>query len=209
MQYQQGMAPESPDRFLKVTALVVGVLALLGLVALMWASGATVTSCDGGRSVTDAHAAAIERTVVYGCIAAALGMAGILLALSARRRQLGGRTGRRFGWVSLLLVGLTIWCAIVFALPEGAVPERPDNSAPALLLAGVPVALLVSVGMVTFVVKYVLLIPGVILLVVALTRSSRTAAYRWMQAAVVYAQLGCMAVATGAGLYLFLICLGD
>jgi hypothetical protein len=58
------------------------------------------------------------------------------------------------------------------------------------------------------VVQYALFVPLPLLVGVALTRRSQTSAYRWMEAAVVYALIGCIALAVGASVLIAGFCFG-
>jgi hypothetical protein len=142
--------------------------------------------------------------VIVGCLIAAGLLVALLLYLSGRRRELAGAPDR-VGYASLTVAIVTTWCAAVYAtafLGSGDI----HSSSPFLTLRA---HLLAAVGAATIGAQYLLLVPAPILMVIALTRRSPVSAYGITQLTLVYALLGCIAVAVGCALLLTGFCLGS
>jgi hypothetical protein len=187
---------------------MLGVLIILAITALAWASGDHGTHCvrDSGAAVKDAGQ--YLHPVVAGCMAAGLLLAGALLALSAIRRRAAGAARARPGIPSAIVAGLTLWCAAVY-LPFAFGSPRYDRHGLLGVVTWPPVALLIGVGALVVFLQYLLFLPLLGLLCFSLTRRPSNSGYRSMQVTVVYAMLGCMAVAIGSALLLTGFCLGD
>ncbi|MDX6523458.1 MAG: hypothetical protein QOI17_971 [Gaiellales bacterium] len=181
---------------------------MLAIAALAWASGDHGTHCvrDSGAVVKDAGP--YLHPIVTGCIVAGLLLAGTLLALSAARRRAAGASRARPGVPSAIVAGLTLWCAAVY-LPLAFGSTRYDQHGLLGVVTWPPVALLIGVGALVVFLQYLLFLPLLGPLCLSLTRRPSNSGYRSMQVTVVYAMLGCIAVAIGSDLLLTGFCLGD
>jgi hypothetical protein len=188
-----------------------GTLGLLGVGAaavLVWAGRDHGTNCQEYGEGAARDAGPYLHPVFVGCYLAALLLVALLLLLSARGRseRLGTSVGP--GRAAVMLSAIAGWCAAVY-LPIAADWHTPAN--PGLLVKAIavpPFVLLVGIVWLIAVVQYALFVPLPLLVGVALTRRSQTSAYRWMEAAVVYALIGCIALAVGASVLIAGFCFG-